>query len=476
MNPHFLTPRSRREMLKMCGCGFGYLGLTGLFASIAQAAAADANPLAPHAPHFPARAKRVIFLFMHGGPSQVDTFDPKPLLKRDNGKAAPNAPAEEAPAGAPPRAVGKLLASPWEFAPHGQSGLEISALFPEVAGCADDLCVIRSMNTTGLDHGQAVLSLHTGNATLVRPSMGSWVVYGLGTENQSLPGFITICPTMAHGGPQNYGTAFLPAVYQGTAIGRAGEPVSRAQIQNIRNAQAPAELQRRELDFLQAMNREKLRQAQADQQLEGVIESYELAFKMQTEAPQLTDIKDESAATLALYGIDGGPTDDFGRQCLLARRFAERGVRVIQVSHSFKWDQHQNLKKDHERNALEVDKPIAGLLKDLKQRGLLKDTLVVWGGEFGRTATVQQGADGRDHNPGGFSMWLAGGGVKGGMAYGATDDYGQFAVENKVHMHDLHATVLHLLGMDHKRLTYRYAGRDYRLTDVFGNVVNAIVA
>lgn len=473
MNPYFHHPISRRRMLKRAGCSFGYLALTSLLADLARAAGAvdAANPLAPRAPHFPARAKRVIFLFMHGGPSHVDTFDPKPLLKRDNGKPAPVGTGD-----GPAMPGGKLLASPWEFKAHGQAGLEISSVFPQIATCADDLCVIRSLHTNGPDHGQATLKLHTGNNTLVRPSMGSWIVYGLGTENQSLPGFITICPTPINGGPQNYGPAFLPAVYQGTAIGQAGRPVSGARIQNISNAQAPADLQRRELDFLQQLNHEHLKQAQVDQQLEGVIESYELAFKMQTEAPRLTDISDESKATLDLYGINGGPADDFGRQCLLARRFAERGVRFIQVSHSLKWDQHANLTKDLERNALETDQPIAGLLKDLKSRDLLKETLVVWGGEFGRTPTVQQGADGRDHNPGGFSMWLAGGGVKGGLAYGATDDYGQYAAENKVHMHDLHATVLHLLGMDHKRLTYRYAGRDFRLTDVAGNVVNAIVS
>jgi hypothetical protein len=352
----------------------------------------------------------------------------------------------------------------------------VSSLFPEVASCIDDICVIRSLHTEGQAHGQAVLKLHTGNSTLIRPSMGSWIIYGLGTENQNLPGFITVCPTAAHGGPQNYGAGFLPTVYQATALGAAGAPVTKAQIRNITNPQVPIELQRRELDFLQEMNREHLKEGVVDDQLEAVIESYELAFRMQTVAPQLTDISDESEATRQLYGIDQAPTDDFGRQCLLARRFVERGVRFIQVSHSFKWDQHTNLKKDHERNALEVDKPIAGLLKDLKARDLLKDTLVLWGGEFGRTPTVQQSADGRDHNPGGFSMWLAGGGVKGGLTYGATDDYGCLAVENKVHMHDLHATLLHLVGLDHKKLTYRYAGRDYRLTDVAGEVVQAIIS
>lgn len=461
---------SRRELLKRCGCGFGYLALADLLA--AATPAVSTSPMAPRNGHHAPKAKRVIFLFMHGGPSQVDTFDPKPKLKQDDGKPLPVG-ADPGPSMGP----AKLLGSPWEFHKHGQSGLEISSVFPELGSkCADELCVIRSMHTDGPDHGQAVLHMHTGNPTLVRPSMGAWIVYGLGTVNQSLPGFITICPTPINGGPQNYGTAFLPAVYQATAIGAGGQPVRNAQIRNIRNARLPLALQREQLDLIQAFNRNHLSRTQADTQLEGVIESYELAFRMQTEAPQLTDISDESAATLALYGIDQQPTDDFGRQCLLARRFVERGVRFIQVSHSFKWDQHQNLKGDLERNAREVDRPIAGLLQDLKQRGLLKDTLVLWGGEFGRTPTVQPGADGRDHNPGGFSVWLAGGGIKGGMAYGSTDDYGRLAVDKKVHTHDLHATLLHQLGLDHTKLTYRYAGRDFRLTDVAGNVVRDIIA
>ncbi|MGH6630915.1 MAG: DUF1501 domain-containing protein, partial [Burkholderiales bacterium] len=356
--------------------------------------------------------------------------------------------------------------------------LEISDLFPELAKRADDLCVIRSLHTEGEAHGQAVLKLHTGSENLVKPSMGSWIIYGLGTENQNLPAFLTICPTIAHGGVQNYGPAFLPAVFQGTAIGTAGEATQKAQIRHIKNPQLTPELQRKQLDFLQDLNQRHLAEAKMDSQLEAVIESYELAFRMQTEAPKLTDIGDESPETLALYGVNESATDAFGRQCLLARRFAERGVRFIQCSHSFKWDQHQNLKKDHERNALEVDKPIAGLLADLKARGLLKDTLVVWSGEFGRTPTGQgrDGRDGRDHNPHGFSVWLAGGGVKGGYAHGATDEFGFRAVTDKVHMHDLHATILNLLGLEHTKLTFRHAGRDYRLTDVHGNVVKAVLA
>jgi len=438
MNPHFFTPLTRRDMLRRCACGFGYVALTSLLAETARAAAgADNNPLAPRPPHFPPRARRIIFLFMPGGPSQVDTFDPKPLLTRDRDKPFPT-PAPEGVTMAP----GKLLPSPWEFKKHGDSGVEISSLFPQVANSADDLCIIRSLHTNGQAHGQAIMKLHTGSAIA---------------------------------GPQAYGSAFLPALYQGTAVGSESTPLTQAQIRHIRNPETPLDLQRQQLDFIQKLNREHLQQAKADAQLEGVIESYELAFRMQTEAPKLTDISGESKATLDLYGIHRTPTDDFGRQCLLARRFAERGVRFIQVSHAFKWDQHTNLKRDHERNALEVDKPIAGLLKDLKERGLLEDTLVLWGGEFGRTPTAQ-GADGRDHNPDGFTMWLAGGGVKGGLVHGATDDYGFRAVEDKVHIHDLHATILHLLGLDHKRLTYRNAGRDFRLTDVAGNVVRPILA
>ena len=446
--------------------------MTSLFADAAQAAlAAENNPLASKPPRFNARAKRVIFLFMHGGPSQVDTFDPKPLLVRDNGKLL-----KDVKPGDLLAANSKLLSSRWEFKKRGKSGLEISDLFPELSRHADDLCLIRSMHTNGQDHGQAVLKLHTGSNTQVRPSMGSWVIYGLGTENQNLPGFVTISPPIFNGGPQNYGSSFLPAVYQGTPIGSENTPLSQAQIRHIRNPQLTPDLQLRQLGFLRQINQNHLRQAGQDAQLEGVIESYELAFRMQTAAPKLTDLTEEPKGVLERYGIDREPTDNFGRQCLLARRFAQNGVRFIQVNHAFKWDQHMNLTKDHERNAREVDQPISALLEDLKTSGLLKDTLVLWGGEFGRTPTAQGNNDGRDHNPHGFTMWLAGGGVKGGLAYGATDDYGYRAVENKVHMHDLHATLLHLLGMDHTRLTYRYGGRDYRLTDVHGNVVKDILA
>lgn len=472
MNSNLTNLVTRREMLRKCGCGFGSLALASLFADQVHAVeGSSSNPLIPRAPHFPARAKRIIFLFMHGGPSHVDTFDPKPLLARDNGKLVSKVfpSATTAP-------TAKLLSSRWDFNKHGESGLEISDLFPEIAKLADDLCLIRSMHTTGQAHGQAVLNLHTGADRQIRPSVGSWLLYGLGSENQNLPGFITISPPTLNGGPQNYGSAFLPALYQGTPIGSENQPLNQAQIRNIKNPRFPLDRQRQQLDLLQSINQTHLKKAELDRHLEGVIESYELAFRMQSEAPKVTEFQSESKATLDLYGIDETPSDNFGRQCLLARRFAQRGVRFIQVNHAFRWDQHQNLKNDLERNSGEVDKPIAGLLADLKSLGMLDETLVVWGGEFGRTPSAQSGTDGRDHNPKGYTMWLAGGGVKGGYAYGATDDYGFSAAVDKVHMHDLHATLLHLLGLDHKRLTYRYAGRDYRLTDVSGNVVTAILA
>jgi hypothetical protein len=407
---------------------------------------------------------------MHGGPSQVDTFDPKPLLNRDNGKPYP---------GPRPRVVfaqtGNLLKSPWEFKKYGQSGIEVSDLFPHVGQCVDDLCMIRSLHGDNTAHGGALLQLHTGSDTFVRPSMGSWLTYGLGSENQNLPGFITICPTLGHGGVQNWSAAFLPAAYQGTPIGNASIPASRAAINYIKNPDMSADLQRMQLDLLKTMNEDQLKHFGHDPLLEGRIGAFELAFRMQTVAPDLMDISKESKATRDLYGIDAQPTDNFGRQCLLARRFAEAGVRFIQCTHSYKWDQHGDLRNAHSQNAREVDKPIAGLLRDLKARGLLKDTLVLWGGEFGRTPTAQ-GNDGRDHNPHGYTMWMAGGGVKPGSVYGATDDYGWFAVENKVHIHDLHATILHLMGIDHKKLVYRYGGRDFRLTDVFGEVAHGILA
>jgi hypothetical protein len=458
-------------MLRVSGAGFGGMALAAMLGQQSSADAQKPNPLAAKSPHFAPKAKRVIFLFMHGGPSQVDTFDYKPLLARDHGKPLPFD---------KPRVVssqtGNLLASPWKFQQYGQSGAWVSDLFPHVGRCADDLCIINGLWGSNSRHGAALLELHTGSDTFVRPSMGSWINYGLGTENENLPGFITVCPTLTHGGVNAYSSAFLPAIYQGTPLGNASIPADKAAIPFIKNADnTPRGLQRMELDLVRELNLDHLSKSGADSALEARINSFELAFQMQAAAPELQSIADESPQTLKMYGIDGGPTQNFGRQCLMARRFAERGVRFVQVSHSYKWDQHGNLKADHSRNALEVDQPVAALLTDLKQRGLLEETLVLWGGEFGRTP-VAQGGDGRDHNPQGYTMWLAGGGIQGGIRWGATDDYGYYAVEDKVHLHDLHATMLHLLGLDHKRLTYKYAGRDFRLTDVAGEVVRGILA
>ncbi|MCC6294651.1 MAG: DUF1501 domain-containing protein [Bryobacterales bacterium] len=467
-NSYLNQTLSRRELLRVSSAGFGTLALAGLLGS--ERAQAAAGPLDVKAPHFPARAKRVIFLFMHGGPSQVDTFDYKPLLKRDHGKPLPFA---------RPKVVSSetfnLLQSPWEFKQYGQSGAWVSDLFPSLAAKVDDICFIKSMHGSNSRHGGALLELHTGSDTFIRPSMGSWITYGLGSENSSMPGFVTICPTQSHGGANNFGSAFLPAPYAGTAIGSVGIAARDARIPFITNTETPRRIQRVEIDYTQELNRKQLEATGPDHALEGRIESFELAFRMQAEAPDLQDISGESEATKKMYGLDNPITEDFGRQCLMARRFSEKGVRFVQVSHTYKWDQHTNLKRDHQQNAAEVDKPMAALLTDLKARGLLEDTLVLWAGEFGRTPTAQA-SDGRDHNPEAFTVWLAGGGVKPGYSHGSTDDYGYYSVDKKVHFHDLHATILHLLGLDHLRLTYRYAGRDFRLTDVHGNVVKEILA
>ena len=409
---------------------------------------------------------------MKGGPSHVDTFDPKPLLTRDDGKPLPFA---------KPRvqfaATSNLLKSPWSFQQYGQSGIWVSDLFPKLSAYVDDLCLVHSVHGTNPAHGGAVLKVHTGSDNFIRPSIGSWVSYGLGTENANLPAFVTICPTLAHGGINNWSSAFLPAVYQGTPLGNASVPSDQARVKYINNASIPREVQRLQLDRLAAINREHQAQTGPEASLEARINSFELAFRMQNELPRVEDLSGESLATQKLYGMDDPVTANFGRMCLMARRFAEAGVRFIQVTHSdgkVQWDQHSDLKNGHEKNAREVDLPIAGLLQDLKMRGLLEDTLVWWGGEFGRTPVAESG-NGRDHNPEGFTMWLAGGGVKAGLRYGTTDDYGYFAAEDKVHIHDLHATILHLLGIDHQKLTYRHAGRDFRLTDVSGEVVKAIL-
>ena len=461
-------PISRRMMLQTGACGFGMLALTDLLSRVYGAeqappppATGDApaeshhyeSPLKVKAPHFPARAKRVIFLFMQGAPSHVDTFDYKPALAAADGKSVGGR---------------KILGPQWKFKQYGKSGLYISDLFPAVAQHADDLCLINSMNCDQPAHPQATIQLHTGSSRFVRPSMGSWVVYGLGTQNQNLPGFITINPPAAVGGAQNYGSSFLPAAYEGTPISGQAQGMP-----NIAPAVASS-LQRKQIDLVQSMNRDMLRRSGGENpQIEGIIESFELGFRMQSTVPDVMDIGRESKKTLAMYGIGDDDTDTFGRQCLMARRFAEAGVRFIEIAHTG-WDQHTALHAKHTANAKAVDRPIAGLLADLKQRKMLDDTLVVWGGEFGRTPTAQN-RDGRDHNNRGYTMWLAGGGVKGGIRHGATDEIGARAETDKVHVHDLHATLLHLLGLDHERLTYRYAGRDFRLTETFGNVVKQIM-
>jgi hypothetical protein len=438
---------NRRELLQSLSCGFGYLAFAGLSAE--QASASSGNSVTPRAPHFPAKAKRVIFLFMEGGPSQHETFDFNPELA-----SAANS--------------GNVMGPMFKFQTCGQSGLPISELFPNLGKQADELCLMNGMNTDSLVHPQAQIQMHTGSFNFVRPSMGAWTVYGLGTENQDLPGFITINPR-GLGGSRNYGSAFLPASFQGTPY-----QTSAGKLPNIENPDLSRDAQRKQLDFIQSMNQDYLHKATADPEVEGVIESLEMAFRMQSSAPRVFDISRETEAVKKMYGLDQPSTRDFGTQCLLARRLAEAGVRFIEVSHG-NWDHHAGLHTRIQQTSREVDQPIAALIADLKQRGLLKDTLVVWGGEFGRTTTGQNG-DGRNHNNRGFTMWMAGGGVKGGVRYGATDAVTGSAVNGKIHLHDLHATILNQLGLDHTRLTYRYGGRDFRLTDVAGNVITEIFA
>ncbi|MCB1066421.1 MAG: DUF1501 domain-containing protein [Verrucomicrobiae bacterium] len=478
MSPYALN---RRDALQRMACGFGSLALAGMTADPVRAAAnlGVSNPLAPRNPHLPPKAKRVIFLFMAGGVSHVDSYDHKPRLIADDGKMMDFLD-QRSIAKTGKGTSARVMKPLWDFKQRGESGTWVSDLFPHMAKHTDDYCVIKSMSTEGVAHGPATLFLHTGSTSLVLPSMGAWVSYGLGTESENLPAFVTISPAMANGGPRNYGNAFLPAIYQGTALGRAGLSAREADIRNLRNETRALPAQQRQFDLLRSVNAAQLREAPGDSELDAVINSYELAWRMQNNAPDVLDISRESAATLKMYGIDEKPTDDFGRQCLMARRLAESGVRYIQVSYSDDsnnpaWDQHSNMPK-HKEHAEKVDKPIAGLLQDLKQRGLLEDTIVWWGGEFGRTPYAQTNGTGRDHNPTGFSVWVAGGGFKPGMVYGETDEFGHFAVENKVHMHDLHATILHQLGLDHEKLTYRHNGRPFRLTDVHGHLVKDILA
>ena len=480
MQPHQSELLSRRQMLNRTAVGFGGLALSGLLADACLADARPSNPLAPRSPHFAPRAKRVIFLFMHGGPSHIDLFDPKPRLDRDDGKPLPLKSARLQNA-----KRGNLMRSPWSFKRYGDSGIPMSRLWRHLPDVADELCMIHSVCETNAAHGAACMKLHTGDDALVRPSMGAWISYGLGTDTQNLPGFITICPTSMHGGITNYGTAFLPAVHQGVPLGAPGYPntlAKNATFDFMTNPRATPAQQRLQLELLRKLHE---RQKPNDAELEARIQSFELAFRMQMAAPEAMDTSKESTATRALYGLDDKTTENFGLQCLLARRFAERGVRFIQVSHAHslpfnneQWDQHSHLKKGHEANVAQTDKPITGLIKDLKSRGLLDDTLILWGGEFGRTPTVEVGkaGGGRDHHPEGFTMWMAGGGVKGGYRYGKTDEYGYYAVEDRCTMHDLHATILHLLGLDHTQLTYPHAGRDFRLTDVYGNVATKVIA
>ena len=486
-----LTSSRRRVLSDIC-LGFGGLALNSLLAERATAqhtgdtveqpgaTSIDSHLLAPRPPHFAARAKRIIFLFMHGGPSHIDLFDPKPKLDKDDGKKLPF---DETRVKFAER--GALMRSPWRFRPCGDSGIPMSELWKHLPAVADELCMIHSVCETNVAHGGACMKLHTGDEAQLRPSLGSWVSYGLGTENQNLPSFITICPTSLHGGVNNFGAAALPAVHSGVPLGTPGYPNTKAAdatFDFLQNSRLTAAQQRLQLQLLRQVHAAS---RAGDTELDARLQSFELAFRMQTAAPEAMDLSGESKATQELYGLDDPQTQNFGRECLLARRFAERGVRFIQVSHAHslgfnneQWDQHTYLKKGHTANVGQIDKPITGLLTDLRQRGLLRDTLVVWGGEFGRTPTVQvgQAEPGRDHHPEGFTIWMAGGGVKGGFRYGRTDEYGYYAVENRFTIHDLHATLLHLLGLDHTRLTLPYSGRDLRLTDVYGDVATGIFA
>ena len=443
-NTQLLT--SRRDILQRTGAGFGWLAFSAL---AAEENPAFVSPLAPKEPHWPAKAKRVIFMFMNGGPSHLESFDWKPELAK---------------------AGGRYLAPQFKFNQHGKSGLWISEAFPNLARHADDLCLLNSVTTKNPGHQQAVVALHTGSENFVRPSVGAWVAYGLGTEASDLPAFVTIDPIGDLGGAMNYGSAFLPATFQGTRLSSGGGGVA-----NLSNQHLTTRDQRTQLDFVQKLNRRLIDKSQpGNPELEGIIQSYELAFQMQTSVPEVFDTEDEPQNILDLYGIGEGDTERFGRQCLMARRLAEKGVRFIQLT-SNGWDHHNKIGESFAARAASIDKPIAGLIADLKQRDMLKDTLIVWGGEFGRGPHEDNGG-GRGHHARGYSMWMAGGGVKGGIAHGATDELGDVAVEKPMPTHDLHATMLALLGLSHVRLTYRYAGRDFRLTDVDGTVHREIIA
>ena len=467
----FLGPCDRRQWLQAVACGFGGLALQGMMSGLARAA----GPLATRPPHFAPRARRVIFLFIQGGPSQLDLFDPKRLIAQKHGeKISPPVDGHEVTIGVD-RYLALAPAAP--VRPRGDSGMMISDLMPHLASVADDLCLLRAMHTDNEAHAPATLQLHTGVSIDVRPSLGSWFSYGLGTENENLPSFITIHPDSD---VRTYGSGFLPAAHQGTPVRvTAGKGAS---IQYLVDDEVSPVVQRRRLDLVQRMNHRLLKRVESDPQMEGMIASFELAFRMQTETPKLIDLSGESRATQELYGIGSEGTDRHGRACLLARRLSEAGVRFVQVTIGG-WDHHDNIRGALPRSCAGSDKPVAGLVKDLKARGLLDETLVVWSGEFGRTPWSQDLSGtspiekhGREHQPESYCAWLAGGGVKAGFTYGETDDFGFRPIAGKVHLHDLHATMLHLLGLDHERLTYRHAGRDYRLTDVSGRVVNEILA
>jgi hypothetical protein len=460
-SPTFGSRVTRRQALKSSGAGFGFLALAGLLGqdrttSWAATGKQNApNPLAPKLPHFPVAAKRIIFLFMQGATSQMDTWEYKPQLQKDDGKIGPGG--------------GVLTASKFKFSQHGETGTWVSELYPNLAKHVDKLCFIRGLHTDTPAHPQAVIQLHTGSAlaSVTRPSMGAWLLYGLGTENQDLPGYITINPPPNFGGAVNYGSAFLPAHFQGTRITDTGY------VPNLK-PQLAQPLQRKQLDLVQAMNRGLAATSGAPDELDGVIQSYELAFKMQDKVPELLDISKEPQDVLDAYGVTSDAAGSFARQCLMARRLSEAGVRFVEICHPG-WDQHNKLHKDLIRNCKATDQPTAALLADLEQRGLLDETLVVFGSEFGRLPTAQ-GPDGRDHNITGYPMWLAGAGVKKGFSYGGTDEYGLHAIDGRMHTTDLHATILALMGLDHENMTYRYAGRDFRLTDVAGNVAKEIFA
>jgi Protein of unknown function (DUF1501) len=465
---------NRRAFLTQAANGFGAVAFTALMAQEHTRGAGQGLAMIQGKHHFPPKAKSVIFLYMDGGPSQVDTFDPKPLLTQYHGRN-PGELFEVAPTQF--NNNGTLMGSPWTFDKHGQSGIEISSLFPNIAKHADKLAVVRSMTSKFPEHTSANYFLHTGHGLQGRPSMGAWVTYGLGSECDDLPGYIVLNGGLIPpGGLDCFGNGFLPATYQGSVLRPSGNSLA-----NVRRIEPTPELQKHKLDLLRQLDRQTLERYGQHDAIESAIANYELAFKMQSAVPEVCDISGETAQTQAMYGLDHefDPTKIFARECLMARRLVERGVRFIQltcpnVGHD-RWDQHSNLKVGHEQNAKAVDQPIAALLEDLKQRGLLDSTLIIWSGEFGRTPFAQ-GADGRDHNPFGFSIWMAGGGIKGGTVYGATDEFGYKAVEKKVEMHDLHATMLYCLGLDHTRSTFRFSGRDMRLTDVHGNILFDILA